>query len=166
MKIQQLLTIIAIILQYNNYFPLWLIKTYEQPPLGACAKVCLGLVQGIHPEKLLNFALVVDLKASLWGVYFSSGFQFRDGNCRENLCNFLSENVISRRNVAQNFPVPKLKTRRSLTGFLFTRRKVGSSLWAENYPNFLPGRKKNFSFFSGKGISGKNLLLLMNTIRI
>jgi hypothetical protein len=71
------------------------------------------------------------------GFYFSSGFQFRDGNCRENLCNFFSlrsENVISRplwacpeeRNVAQNFHVPKLKTRLSLTGFLFTRRKVGA----------------------------------------
>jgi hypothetical protein len=73
------------------------------------------------------------------GFYFSSGFQFRDfffnlGNCRENLCKFFflrtspkgSENVISRplwacpegRNVAQNFPVPKLKPRLSLTGFL------------------------------------------------
>jgi hypothetical protein len=68
------------------------------------------------------------------GFYFSSGFQFRDfflnlGNCRENLRKFFSlrsENVISRplwacpegRNITQNFPVPKLKTRLSLTGFL------------------------------------------------
>jgi hypothetical protein len=74
-----------------------------------------------------------------YGFYFSSGFQFRDiffnlGNCRENLRKFFSlrtspkgsENIISRplwacpeeRNIAQNFPIPKLKTRLSLTGFL------------------------------------------------
>jgi hypothetical protein len=70
-------------------------------------------------------------KVGYCGFYFSSGFQFRDfffnlGNCRENLRKFFSENVISRplwacpegRNIAQNFPVPKLKTRLSLTGFL------------------------------------------------
>jgi hypothetical protein len=80
------------------------------------------------------------------GFYFSSGFQFRDGNCRENLCKFLSENVISRRNVAQNFPVPKLKTRLSLTGFLKSHDPTKSRS-PQSRVNFPPEGEKNFSFF-------------------
>jgi hypothetical protein len=105
-----------------------IIKTSKALPFGVTnLKVCSQKIVPIFSFFLFgpagklqffqgNFALVADSQASLWaencpnflGFYFSSGFQFRDfffnlGNCRENLRNFLSENIISRpeeRNVA------------------------------------------------------------------